>query len=194
MENAATLTSSADPDCARGFVRRYYGAMTDLQYPIGRFKFPDSSTAEQRQQWIHEIARTPHQMRLAVAGLSSEQLDRPYRPGGWTTRQVVHHVPDSHMNALVRFKLALTEDQPTIKPYDEARWANLPDAALPIEASLELTDALHRRWVALLESMSARDFQRTFAHPEAGVLRLDQWLAQYAWHGRHHVAHVRSIR
>jgi hypothetical protein len=133
-------------------------------------------------------------MRLAVAGLSSEQLDRPYRPGGWTTRQVVHHVPDSHMNALVRFKLALTEDQPTIKPYDEARWANLPDAALPIEASLELTDALHRRWVALLESMSARDFQRTFAHPEAGVLRLDQWLAQYAWHGRHHVAHVRSIR
>ena len=114
-----------------GIMKRYYEAMTDLQYPIGRFTFPESTTAEQRQAWIREIARTPQEMRAAVAGLSKEQLDTPYRPGGWTVRQVVHHVPDSHMNAFIRFKLALTEDQPTIKPYDEARWAVLADAALP---------------------------------------------------------------
>jgi uncharacterized damage-inducible protein DinB len=164
--------------------------MTDLQYPIGRFTLPDSTTAQQRQTWIREIARAPQELRAAVAGLSQEQLDTPYRPGGWTVRQVVHHVPDSHINAFIRFKLALTEDQPAIKPYDEARWAMLPDAALPVEASLDLLDALHLRWVCLLEAMSEREYQRTFAHPESGVWRLDQYLAQYAWHGRHHVAHI----
>jgi hypothetical protein len=168
--------------------------MADLQYPIGRFSFPDSTTPEQRQTWIQEIARAPLELRGAVAGLAEEQLDTPYRPGGWTVRQVAHHVPDSHMNAFVRFKLALTEDQPTVKPYDEARWATLADAALPIEPSLDLLEALHVRWVRLLESMSDRDFERTFAHPESGILRLDQWLAQYAWHGRHHVAHILSVR
>ena len=168
-------------------------AMTDLQYPIGRFALPETTTAEQRQTWIQEIARAPQELRAAVSGLSKEQLDTPYRPGGWTVRQVVHHVPDSHMNAFIRFNLALTEDQPTIKPYDEARWAMLADAA-PIEPSLDLLEALHIRWVGLLESMSERDYQRTFLHPESGAWRLDQYLAQYAWHGRHHVAHVRSIR
>ena len=171
---------------------RYYEAMTDPRYPIGRFTLPESTTADQRHAWIREIARAPGEMRKSVAGLTREQLDTPYRPGGWTVRQVVHHVPDSHMNALIRFKLALTEDQPAIKPYDEARWAKLPDAALPIEPSLDLLEALHLRWVGLLDAMTERDFHRTFAHPESGVWRLDQYLAQYAWHGRHHVAHIMS--
>jgi hypothetical protein len=175
-------------------VSRYDESMKDLQYPIGRFSFPESSTPEERQTWIREIARTPQDLRAAVAGLSEQQLDTPYRPGGWTVRQVVHHIPDSHMNAFVRFKLALTEDQPIIKPYDEARWATLADAALPIQPSLDLLDALHVRWVRILESMSGRDYQRTFMHPESGAWRLDQYLAQYAWHGRHHVAHIRSLQ
>jgi hypothetical protein len=173
---------------------RYYEAMTDLQYPIGRFTLPESTTAAQRRAWIQEVTRAPRELRAIVAGLTPEQIDTPYRPGGWTVRQVVHHVPDSHMNAFVRFKLALTEDQPAIKPYDEARWAVLADATLPVEPSLDLLEALHVRWVRLLESMSERDYQRTFAHPESGVWRLDQYLAQYAWHGRHHIAHVASLR
>ncbi|MCU1338727.1 MAG: metal-dependent hydrolase [Bryobacterales bacterium] len=168
--------------------------MADLQYPIGRFSFPESTTPEERRAWTREIARAPHEMRAAVAGLSAEQLDTPYRPGGWTVRQVVHHVPDSHMNAFVRFKLALTEDQPVVKPYDESRWATLADTGLPVEPSLDLLEALHVRWVRLLDSMSDSDYQRTFVHPESGTLRLDQWLAQYAWHGRHHVAHITSLR
>jgi len=172
---------------------RYYEAMRDLQYPIGRFSFPDATTAEQRQTWIREIGRSPQELRAAVADLTPEQLDTPYRPGGWTGRQVVHHVPDSHVNAFVRFKLALTEDQPTIKPYDEARWAVLADAALPVAPSLDLLEALHIRWVRLLESMNELDYRRTFAHPESGVWRLDQCLAQYAWHGRHHTAHIMSL-
>jgi uncharacterized damage-inducible protein DinB len=167
--------------------------MSDLQYPIGRFTFPESTTAEQRQTWIQEIARAPQELRAAVAGLSQEQLDTPYRPGGWTVRQVAHHVPDSHMNAFIRFKLALTEDQPTIKPYNEARWAVLADAALPIDPSLDLLAALHIRWVRLLQTMSELDYQRTFVHPESGVWRLDQCLAQYAWHGRHHTGHIRLV-
>ena len=175
-------------------MRRYYEAMSDLQYPIGQFTWPDTTTAEQRQTWIREIARTPRELRAAVGALTPEQIDTPYRPGGWTARQVAHHVPDSHMNAFIRFKLGLTENQPTIKPYDEARWALLADAALPVEPSLDLLEALHQRWVGLLESMSERDFQRTFVHPESGAWRLDQYLAQYAWHGRHHVAHIRSIK
>ena len=175
-------------------MRRYYETMSDLQYPIGQFTWPDTTTAEQRQTWIREIARTPQELRAAVAALTPEQIDTSYRPGGWTARQVAHHVPDSHMNAFIRFKLGLTENQPTIKPYDEARWAQLADAALPVEPSLDLLEALHLRWVGLLESMSERDFQRTFVHPESGAWRLDQYLAQYAWHGRHHVAHIRSIK
>ncbi len=130
-----------------------------------------------------------------MRGLTPAQLDTPYRPGGWTVRQVVHHVPESHMNAYVRFKLALTEDEPVIKPYDEARWAMLPDIAVaPVEASLALLEALHLRWVALLESMTNAEFTRRFQHPELGPVRLDQSLASYAWHGRHHVAHITSLR
>jgi uncharacterized damage-inducible protein DinB len=166
----------------------------DPRYPIGKFSFPDSTTPEQRREWIREIADAPARLRAAVAGLSEEQLDTPYRPGGWTVRQVVHHLPDSHMNSYVRLKLALTEDAPIIKPYDEALWANLPDKHMPIETSLTLLEALHARWVRLLESMTAADFSRVFRHPELGTIRLEQNLALYAWHGKHHVAHITSVQ
>ncbi len=168
---------------------------TDLRYPIGKFTFPEQATDAQCRQWIDEIAAAPAALRSAVAGLSPEQLDTPYRPGGWTVRQVVHHVPDSHLNSYVRFKLALTEEEPTIKPYDEARWAELPDTReTPVEVSLGLLDALHERWVTLLRSLSPADLERTFRHPEMGVVPLRKNVALYAWHGRHHIAHITSLR
>src|ERR1700728_3880773 len=167
----------------------------DPRYPIGKFSFPESTTTpEQRREWIREIAEAPACLRAAVAGLNEKQLDTPYRLGGWTIYQVVHPLPDSHMNSYVRLKLALTEDTPIIKTYDEALWANLPDTAMPIEPSLTLLEALHARWVRLLESMTAADFSRVFRHPELGTIRLEQNLALYAWHGKHHVAHISSVR
>jgi uncharacterized damage-inducible protein DinB len=144
--------------------------------------------------WIEEISAAPQHMREAVAGLSDSQLDTPYRPEGWTVRQVVHHVPDSHMNCWVRFKCALTEDEPAIKTYDEARWAELPDSKGPIEVSLSLLEGLHTRWIELLDPLSEAQFHRTFVHPELGVRTLDQTLSLYAWHGRHHVAHITHLR
>ncbi len=168
----------------------------DPRYPIGRFHLEGEITPERRAAWIEEIAALPGQLRAAVAGLSAEQLDTPYRTGGWTARQVVHHVPDSHMNAYVRFKLALTEDEPTVKPYDEVRWAVLPDTKkTPVEVSLALTAALHERWTVVLRCMSPEDFARTIYHPEhKRKFTLDYLLAQYAWHGKHHVAHITSLR
>jgi uncharacterized damage-inducible protein DinB len=167
----------------------------DLRYPIGKFQWDDSPIPENRQRYIEEIDAAPARLRAAVAGLQPEQLDTPYRPGGWTVRQVVHHVPDSHLNAYVRFKLALTEDEPTIKPYDEARWAELADTrTTPIETSLALLDSLHQRWGKLLRSLSPADLSRKLRHPELGVMTLDNMLAHYAWHGRHHVAHITSLR
>jgi uncharacterized damage-inducible protein DinB len=166
-----------------------------LKYPIGKFSFPGPASPEQRTKWIAEIAETPGKLRAAVAGLNVEQLDTPYRPGGWTVRQVVHHVPESHMNAYIRFKLALTENEPTIKPYDEDAWSKLPDVApTPIETSLALLDSLHVRFVTLLGLMSDADFARQFRHPEIGVIRLDRNLALYAWHGKHHTAHITTLR
>lgn len=170
-------------------------AATDLRYPVGRFTRPDGLDEVQRRRAIDAIAATPARLRAAVKGLTDVQLDTPYRPGGWTVRQVVHHVPESHMNAYIRFKLALTEDEPTIKPYEEARWAELADVReTPIETSLALLESLHERWVILLRSMSDKDFARRFRHPETGVQRLDQVLALYEWHGAHHVGHVTSLR
>ena len=169
--------------------------MSDLQYPIGKFQWVGSATDEDRRRAIAAIAAAPAQLRAAVTGLSPKQLDTPYRPEGWTVRQLVHHVPESHMNAYIRFKLALTEEQPTIKPYREDLWAKLADVKpTPIEASLALLESLHQRWVIVLRSMSAADFARTLNHPEAGVLTLDRTLALYAWHGAHHAAHVTSLR
>jgi uncharacterized damage-inducible protein DinB len=167
----------------------------DLRYPIGRFKFEESITEEQLQRFIHQIEGTPAKLRAAVQGLSLEQLDTPYRPGGWTVRQVVHHLPDSHLNSYIRFKLALTEDEPTIKPYHEDKWAELDDARnAPIEISLALLESLHRRWVLLLRSLARQELARTFKHPELGVVSLDKNISLYAWHGRHHVAHITSLR
>lgn len=152
-------------------------------------------SAEQRKRFIDQIAAAPERLREAVAGLSQEQLDTPYRPGGWTARQVAHHIPDSHVNAYVRFKLALTETEPALRTYEESEWAKLPDtAATPVEVSLQLLDALHRRWVTLLRSLSEKDFARTARHPSWGLVTVDLLLAQYAWHGRHHVAHITSLR
>jgi len=164
----------------------------DERYPIGRSRAPMSPA--DYPAMIDSIAEVPNALREAVRGLTEAQLDTPYRAGGWTLRQVAHHVPDSHLNAYVRFKLALTEDAPVIKPYDEARWAALPDARDEIEPSLRLLDALHERWVAVLRAMSTSDFERTYMHPENGETTLSTALGIYAWHGRHHVAHVTRLR
>jgi uncharacterized damage-inducible protein DinB len=167
----------------------------DLQYPIGKFQWEGAITDKQREQLIAQIEQAPAQLRQAVAGLSQEQVNTPYRPNGWTVRQVVHHLPDSHMNTNIRFRLALTEDEPTIKPYDQERWAVLEDArTAPLELSLSLLESLHHRWVILLRSLRAQDFARTFRHPEMGVVSLDKYLALVAWHGRHHIAHITSLR
>lgn len=169
--------------------------MSDLAYPIGKFVWAGPLSAADRARRIDEIALAPAALRKAVAGLGEAQLGTPYRPGGWTVRQVVHHVPDSHANAYVRFKLAMTEDTPTVKPYDEAAWAELADVkSVPVATSLALLDALHERWVALLRSLGDADWARTFRHPELGVVPLEKNLALYAWHGRHHVAHVTALR
>src|SRR5688572_11417625 len=169
--------------------------MTDLRYPTGKFVPPGNPTPETRKHAIEVIAGTPARLRDAVQGLDEDQLDTPYRPGGWTIRQVVHHVPDSHLNAYVRLKLALTEVAPVIKPYDEAAWAELIDTtAVPVDVSLDLLDALHSRWVALWRAMKEGDFRREYVHPETGRHALDHMLALYAWHGAHHVAHITITR
>jgi uncharacterized damage-inducible protein DinB len=169
--------------------------MMDLRYPVGTFSFEGTLSDEERQAMIDQIAETPQKMRAAVDGLNEEQLNTPYRPGGWTVRQVVHHVPDSHLNSYVRFKLALTMEHPTIIAYDENVWANLDDARnAPIDMSLDLLESLHRRWVLFLRSLKGEDFQRTFNHPEIGTVSVDKNIALYAWHGRHHVAHITALR
>ncbi|HYL45772.1 MAG TPA: putative metal-dependent hydrolase [Candidatus Limnocylindrales bacterium] len=167
----------------------------DLRYPVGKFHRPETLSADERRAAIDAIAEAPARLRAAIAGLDAGQLDTPYRPGGWTVRQLVHHVPDSHMNAYVRFKLAATEEEPTIKTYEEARWAELADAkTAPIEPSLALLENLHKRWVVFLRSLAPEDWSRKFRHPELGTMSLEQNLALYAWHGRHHVAHVTTLR
>jgi len=167
----------------------------DLRYPVGEFRFPKSVSPQELALFIDEIAETPERMRAAITGLSEPQLDTPYRPGGWTVRQLAHHVPDSHINSYVRFRLALTEDEPVIKPYEEARWAELPDArTAPVEMSLALLENLHARWVPLLRSLYDVEWKRTFRHPELGLVSLENNAALYAWHGRHHVAHVTKLR
>jgi len=170
-------------------------ATVDLSYPIGRFQKETDITVERRQALIDGIARLPSNLRAVVNRLSEQQLDTVYRPGGWTVRQVIHHVPDSHLNAYVRFKLALTESEPTIKPYDEKQWAELADVKLtPIEVSLSLLECLHARWTLLLRALPPAAFARTFRHPVMDLLTLDTQLGLYEWHGPHHVAHISSLR
>lgn len=167
----------------------------DPRHPIGRFQAPATLTAEDRTRLIADIESLPDRIREVTAELTDAQLDTPYREGGWTVRQVIHHLADSHMNSFVRFKLALTEDSPTIKPYREGAWAETTDSQrFPVEASLAILDGLHRRWVALLRSMSESDFDRTFTHPDRGRMTLAVNLALYAWHGRHHTAHITVLK
>lgn len=167
----------------------------DLRYPIGPFKLEGDPTEEQIKRAIDDIEEAPAKLRAAVEGLSGEHLETPYRPGGWTVRQVGHHVPDSHMNAYIRLRLALTEDTPTIKPYDENAWSQLDDAqSAPIEVSLALLDSLHARWVMLLRSLGPSDFARLFKHPDIGVLSVGKNTCLYGWHGKHHVAHITGLR
>ena len=167
----------------------------DPRYPIGKFELPKDVTPALRQAAIDDIAATPAKVRAAVTGLSDAQLDTPYREGGWTVRQVVHHLVDSHMNAYIRLRFALTENQPTITPYDENSWANLEDArSAPVEVSLRLLEPLHERWVRLLRSVKTEQFARTLLHPDVGVKNLDWLLFLYTWHGKHHTAHITQLR
>jgi hypothetical protein len=169
--------------------------MTDPRFPIGRFEAPTSYDETSREQCMAHIAHLPTAMRAAVAGLNDAQLDTPYRDGGWTIRQVVHHVPDSHMHAYIRTKFALAEDEPSIKAYDEGRWATFPDAnGPPVEHSLQILDGLHKRWVTLFRSLGAQDFNRALYHPENGRMTVDLILALYSWHSRHHTAHITTAR
>lgn len=168
----------------------------DIRYPVGKFDSASPVTAESRAAAIADIAALPTRLRAAVSGLTDAQLDTPYRPDGWTVRQVVHHLADSHLNAYTRARLALTEDNPTIKPYAEQKWAELPDArSAPAELSIAILDGVHQRWVLLLRTLAGADFARTVVHPEHGrQMSLDFLTAMYAWHCRHHVAHITSLR
>jgi uncharacterized damage-inducible protein DinB len=171
----------------------------DLRYPLGKFEWVPPENAEQmakrRAHYIDVISKLPDTFSKAVSDLSPTQLDTPYRPEGWTVRQLAHHVPDSHANAYIRFKLALTEYEPTIKPYKEDMWAKLADTAnTPVEVSLQMLSSIHTRWVAILRSMDSSDFARPLRHPEIGVIDLNRMLALYAWHSAHHTAHVTSLR
>ena len=169
--------------------------MEDPRYPIGKFQPAADLSDEQRRELIQQIVEAPVKLRAAVQGMSDHQLDTPYREGGWTVRQVAHHMPDSHLNAYIRTKLALTENEPTIKPYEEKLWAELIDGrTMPTEPSLQMLESLHERWVVLLRSLKASDFSRTFRHPQSGVKNIGWLLQLYAWHGRHHVAHITSLK
>ena len=169
--------------------------MSDPRYPTGKFTYDGPPTEDQRKKFIADIEQTPAALQAAVKGLSPRQIETPYRDGGWTVRQVVHHVPDSHLNAYIRFKLALTENEPTIKPYMENLWAELDDSrSTPLEISLALLDSLHIRWVGLLRSLKPEDWKRAFRHPELGIVSLEKNLALYSWHGQHHVAHITELR
>ena len=167
-----------------------------LRYPVGRFARDPSPDKTKRAEWIDQVRALPEAVRAAVIDLDDIQLDTPYREDGWTVRQVVHHLADSHLNAYIRMRLALTEAEPTIKPYDQAAWADLADAASsPPSESIDLLDGLHRRWVRLLRSLSDANLARGFLHPETGrIMSLDHTLQIYAWHGRHHVAHITGLR
>lgn len=168
--------------------------MSDPRYPIGRFNPQSTYSSAERESFIRTLETLPTQFRAAFAGLSAQQLQTPYRDGGWTLRQLAHHVPDSHMNAYVRFKLALTEDHPTIKPYAEERWAELADSSLPIEVSLNLLEGIHARWTHLLRSLNDDQWARAYLHPVNGETRLDGALALYDWHSRHHLGHAVNLR
>ena len=167
--------------------------MEEERYPVGEFRFDGDFTSDVIQGWIDEIEKLPSLLREAVNDLSEDQLDTPYRSGGWTIRQVIHHLADSHMNAYIRLKLALTEEHPVIKPYHEGKWAELPDSNLPITCSLSLIESLHVRWVTILNSLTPDERERTFMHPDSGQIAVEEYIGTYAWHSRHHLAHITSL-
>ena len=170
-------------------------ALEQLRYPIGQFQCPDTINEKHIQLWVRDIELLPSKMRLAVAGMDDEQLDTHYRPKGWTVRQVVHHVADSHMNGYIRMKLALTEDNPIIKPYEEQLWAELPDSKLDIDVSLKIIDSVHTRWVEILRGLNVFQFERTFVHPaNKTTMSIKAHSGLYSWHGRHHVAHIDHLK
>ncbi len=169
-------------------------AIEDLRYPVGAFEKPLEVSPEMRAEFIQTIKDLPKKLAESVKGLSDEQLDTPYRPGGWTVRQTVHHVADSHINSLCRFKLALTEENPTIRPYFEDRWAELADSRLPVDVSLRIIEGIHARWVVLLESLTDDDYKKPLVHPDSGVWTVEQFLGLYEWHSRHHTAHITHLR
>ncbi|MET4563368.1 YfiT family bacillithiol transferase [Lysinibacillus parviboronicapiens] len=164
--------------------------MNDLRYPIGIFQFPEVITAQQVRVWIEDIRLLPRQLAEALSGASEQSLAKSYREKGWTVSQLVHHIADSHMNSYIRFKLALTEDTPTIKPYNEEHWAQLPDCEMPVATSYKMVESLHERWVYLLTSLTEEQLQRAFNHPDSGLMTLEKATALYAWHGKHHLAHI----
>lgn len=166
----------------------------DPRYPMGKYTYQGPYSEAERQRLISVLAELPEKIRAAVSGLSEQQLDTPYRDGGWTVRQTVHHVADSHMNSFIRFRLALTEENPAIKPYEEALWAEIADVKEPVEVSLKLIDSLHRRLVVMLRAFNPSDWQRTLVHPQNGQMTLDKLLGLYAWHSKHHVAHITELR
>jgi hypothetical protein len=167
----------------------------DLRYPIGKFSFDPATAAQERSHWILDITRLPSELEGVLDALDDAQLDTPYRPEGWTVRQLVHHIADSHINAYIRIRLALTEEQPAIKGYDEKKWAELPDSlTAPVEPSLQIIHGIHSRWANLLRHLKPEEFQRTLLHPQAGVGTVEKYTGLYAWHGRHHVAHIRNLR
>lgn len=166
--------------------------MNDLRYPIGQFRFPEVVTAQHVQKWIDDVRLLPRQLAEALSGASEQSLAKSYRENGWTVTQLVHHLADSHMNSFIRFKLALTEDTPTIKPYNEEHWAMLPDSDMPVATSYKLLESLHERWVYLLTSLTDEQLQSAFHHPDNGFMTLEKALALYAWHGKHHLAHIHN--
>ncbi len=169
--------------------------LEQMRYPIGQFVAPESVTDKHIQLWIRDIELLPSQMRLAIAGMNDEQLDTPYRPEGWTVRQTVHHTADSHINGYIRLKLALTEQNPTIKPYEEHLWAELPDSKMDVDVSLKILDNVHARWVEILRGLTIDDFEKTFFHPASEkTFRIDVHAGTYSWHGRHHVAHIETLK
>lgn len=193
------LITQAYPFCFFFFNSKLYHINTSLEhlrFPIGKFEAPQVLTPALLNQYIHDIETFPNRIKEAVTGLNDSQLDTPYRTDGWTIRQVVHHCSDSHMNSIIRFKLALTEEEPTIKPYFEERWAELADSKnMPIESALLLLDGLHQRWTVLLKSLTPEELKKTFIHPEHGKrFRLDENIGVYAWHGNHHLAHITTLK
>lgn len=168
--------------------------MEKARYPIGKYQPKKPITVRDVAKWIDEIEELPKKLRSVVSTLNDDQLDTPYREGGWTVRQLVHHIPDSHLNAYTRFKLALTEDKPTIKPYREDLWAELPDSSLPTEVSLKMLEAIHERWIYLLKSLNEEQLDRELIHPESGTVMLKSMIGSYAWHGKHHLAHITNLK